>query len=408
MCLLTGCISSPFNWGKKTEPPPGPMDSMVLRGSGLEADRSGPDAPVYAELESAKKLYGENDFNGALNLFAKLANNTKIPLPIAEEARFYEAECYRQKGDYRTAEATYKRHLKDFRDSPFTDKANAKLFEIANYWLDDTRTQMEAYEEKRQGKRFFIWPASFVHFSRDKPLFDMEGHAVQALEDVRLHDINGPLGEKALFYLATVKFFREDYREADYYYTHLYQQFPNSPLAPKAIKQAIICKQICTGGTCYDSRTVEEARKLIDTAMRAYPELAAKESGWLQRQIVGINLHQADRDWNIAEFYRRTGKPGSAYFYYELVRRRYPGTTYADRALQRLAEVRGRAETEQVSQQQIEEAALREQEARNAAARNETRQPRRGLLGAWFGNGQKKEDEGPPTTPPPVPGEPVR
>jgi hypothetical protein len=47
---------------------------------------------------------------------------------------------------------------------------------------------------------------------------------------------------------------------------------------------------------------------------------------------VSVNLQQADRDFNIAEFYRRSGHPGSAYFYYELVIRRYPKTDYAEKA----------------------------------------------------------------------------
>ena len=58
----------------------------------------------------------------------------------------------------------------------------------------------------------------------------------------------------------------EDYKDADYYYSQLYEHYPNSALAPKAIKQAIICKQLSTGGSCYDCRSVEESRKLIDVA----------------------------------------------------------------------------------------------------------------------------------------------
>jgi RNA polymerase sigma factor (sigma-70 family) len=52
-----------------------------------------------------------------------------------------------------------------------------------------------------------------------------------------------------------------------------------------------------------------------------------------------ISVQQAEKDWQIAEFYRRTGHLGSARFYYELVRRRYPGTLYADRAGERLREL---------------------------------------------------------------------
>ena len=60
-----------------------------------------------------------------------------------------------------------------------------------------------------------------------------------------------------------------------------------------------------------------------------------------------MNIQQADRDFKIAEFYQRTGHPGSAYFYFELVCRRYPGTDYASKALQRKNELKSKAEREQ-------------------------------------------------------------
>ena len=53
-----------------------------------------------------------------------------------------------------------------------------------------------------------------------------------------------------------------------------------------------------------------------------------------------ISVQQAEKDWQVAEFYRRTGRFGSARFYYELVRRRYPGTRYAEQAGERLRELR--------------------------------------------------------------------
>lgn len=49
---------------------------------------------------------------------------------------------------------------------------------------------------------------------------------------------------------------------------------------------------------------------------------------------------QAEKDLRIADFYRRTSKFGSAHFYYDLVRRRYPDTEYAKKAAQGLEELR--------------------------------------------------------------------
>lgn len=362
VCLLTGCAtaSSWLPW-KKSEsvaetPPTSTRESFVMRGLGLERDKV-TDSALEAELESAKRLFQGKDYRKAETAFHKVANTKKAPLNLIDEALYYEAECQRLQNNFRAAEGTFRKYVKEFRvNGQHVEQANRRLFDIANYWLDDTRREMQAYEEIKEGKRRFIMPSSYVHFSKDKPLFDMEGHALQLLEEVGLNDIRGSIrtvdggpsvGERALFFLATVKFFREDYREADYYYSQLYENHPNSPLAPKAIKQAIICKQVMNGGTSYDTRPVEESRKLIDRYQSAYPEWT-KDREWLGRQLGSIHLQQSDRDLKIGEFYRRTGHPGSAYFYYELVRRRYPNTDAAKKAEERMRELRGLAEKDKV------------------------------------------------------------
>jgi outer membrane protein assembly factor BamD (BamD/ComL family) len=372
----------------KNTPAPGPVDSLVLRGGELEQVKASVDPALNAELEGAIRLFNDKEYAKAETTFAKLANNSKNPVVIAEQACYYEAECQYRQGNYRKAEGTFRKQLKDFRNGRNQQMANRRLFDIANYWLDDTRKLMEAYEEKKEGKRWLVMPVSYVHFSKDKPFLDMEGHALKILEDVRLNDIGTPtkageisLGEKSLFYIATVKFFREDYRDADYYYSQLYENYPNSPLAAKAIKQAIVCKQIATGGTVYDGRSIEKARELADTASRAYKDL---DDAWLNRQLVSIQLHQADRDFRIAEFYRRTGHPGSAYFYYELVRRRYPNTDYAPKATERMNDLRGR-----LLEQESRDQKLAEQPSQAGPDPGDGR-PR--LLPGLFGNKANKED----------------
>ena len=56
--------------------------------------------------------------------------------------------------------------------------------------------------------------------------------------------------------------------------------------------------------------------------------------------VEGDALRQAAKDYEAAEFYQRTGHPCSAYFCYEIVRRRYPGTTYFDQATHHMEELR--------------------------------------------------------------------
>jgi outer membrane protein assembly factor BamD (BamD/ComL family) len=342
LSLLSGCASlSEWNltpWKRDASAAAdAPKDNFVLRGNGLEKDQALA-SPQREELDGGKRLLETSQHEKAEAVFEKLAKDKKCPEQIREEAIFLQAESQRLQKHYRQSEITYLNLFKDFPNTQYTERADKGLFEIALHWLEGTRDQMKEYEEQREGQRWFVRPASFVHFSSDMPFMDTEGSAIRVLEHIRMHEINTPLGEQALIYLGTIKFFREDYHDADHYFSELYTRYPNSKHAAKAIKQAIICKQLCTGGTVYDCRSIEESKKLIHTAQTAYADFA-KEDEWIHKQLVSINMQQADRDFKVAEFYKRTGHPGSAYFYYEIVRRTYPNTEYASKSAERMAEL---------------------------------------------------------------------
>ncbi len=310
-------------------PPKPPPDPMNTRGA--------------QELNAAHEIYRGDNFAAAEIAFHKVAENTHNSPLIAEEARFYEAECMYREDKLPKACDTYHKMLVDFPSGAFRDQAVRRMFDIANFWLDDTRAEMAEYREKREGKRYMVVPAVF-HTEKKKPFLDEEGRAVQALDNVHLNDVTGPLADKALFLAGGVKFYREDYREADHYFSMLVEQHKDSPLAPQAIELAIISKHMSTGGPDYDGRKVAEARLLVDSALRNYPELARDKSGFLERQLGSITYQQAQKDYLTAEFYRRTGHPGSAYFYYEIVRRRYPGTKFADLSTDRMNQIRHQVE----------------------------------------------------------------
>ncbi len=320
---------------------PESVGNFVFKDGQLQADKD--PGRGAADLNAAHEVYRAGNYAAAEKAFRKVADNTRNSPLIAEEARFYEAECLYKQDKLPKACDTYHKMLTDFPSGAFRDQACRRMFDIANYWLDDTRTEMAEYREKREGKRTMVVPAVF-HMEKKKPLVDEEGRAMQALEQVHVNDITGPLADKSLFLAGGVKFYREDYKEADHYFTQLVENHPNSPLAPQAVELAIISKHMSTGGPEYDGRKVAEARILVDTALRSYPELARDKAGFLERQLGSITYQQAQKDYITAEFYRRTGHPGSAYFYYEVVRRRYPGTKFADLATERMELIRHEVE----------------------------------------------------------------
>src|SRR5262249_58403317 len=112
------------------------------------------------------------------------------------------------------------------------------------------------------------------------------------------------------------------------------------------------------------------ARKMVTAAMYTYPQLGNDKDmrAYLENQMGSINYQQAEKEFKMAEFYRTTGHPGSAYFYYELVRRRYPGTKYAKLAEERWNELRAKIEREQGSAQQPQQQQQQQQAPKPPAA----------------------------------------
>jgi hypothetical protein len=73
--------------------PPGPVDSLVLNGDKLEAERGpvGKTGKTAGDMDGAKELFRRADYAQAEKVFHRIANDTKNSTQIAEEARYYEA-----------------------------------------------------------------------------------------------------------------------------------------------------------------------------------------------------------------------------------------------------------------------------------------------------------------------------
>jgi outer membrane protein assembly factor BamD (BamD/ComL family) len=330
------------------EPPPPPVNSLVLRGDGMEEAKALQPGTAAYRLAGAHELLRQGQYAKAERIFHRIAENEKNPARVVEEARYYEAECLRLQRNYPEAADVYADLMTKFPQNPFREQAVQHMFDIANYWLEDTRQEMKEAAEVREGKHWFVWHQP-VHFDRTKPVFDEAGRAVELLEKVQLNDITGPLSDKALFLCGGVKYYEMNFAEADYYFSQIHEQHPNSPLAPQAVELGIVAKNLSTGGSDYDGRKSAEARILVNAALNNYPELAGdpQKQEDLIKQLKNITYQQAEKDYKMAEFWAWTGHPGSAYFYFELVRRRYPGTKFAEMATVRRDQLREAAEKEE-------------------------------------------------------------
>jgi hypothetical protein len=335
LAAVGGCSWDEFTLVKPPTPPPPPVQSFTLRQEGLTADKDPVADTPQAMLAGGHEFFRRQEYASSERVFHYLAENKKTPPAIVQEALFYEAESLRLQGYLPKATDIYIDLNKKFRNNPFRDQANQRMFDIAMDWLEDTWAEMKESEEVKKGERWVVWPR-FVSFEKKKPVLDREGRAMQVLDEVRFNDLKGPLDDKALWVCGLVKLYHEDYKEADQYFTQIHERHPDSPFGDKAIQLAIFSKQMSTGGPEYDGRKCAEARKLVDVALRM-PGMNDQKKEELIKHLKSIAAQQAAKDFETAEFYRRTGHPGPAYFCYEIVRRRYPNSEYA-----RLAEERKR------------------------------------------------------------------
>jgi outer membrane protein assembly factor BamD (BamD/ComL family) len=344
----TGCFSwnNLFRGGESDKVTEAPTESFVLRGEGLVEEKlPAVTGEVRARLDTARELFRQEQYSKAESIFEEVASGKKNPPAAIQEGLFYRAECLRMQQSYPTAADVYSDLLQKYPHTPYHDQAVQRMFDIANFWLEDTRAEMREEQERRQGKRWFVTPR-FVSFEKSKPLLDREGRAIDLLEKVRMYDIQGPLADHALFLCGSVKLYNENYRDADHYFSQITASHHESKLAPKALELAIFCKQMSTGGADYDGRKVAEARKMVQTALTNYPQLAREKHDFLDRQLKTIEMQQAEKEFKAAEFYERTGHPGSAYWCYGVLRQRYPLTKYAQEAGERMNELRAQAEKE--------------------------------------------------------------
>jgi len=293
------------------------------------------DPKAEQKLADAQRLFDEGQYAKACTGFKELADNTGNNAMLAEQARFMQAESRRVRGHYPEAVDTYHRLLMDFPTGAHRQEACSRIFEISDYWLDDFRQELVA----RQGEKGVLyWYRHWANpLDRTKPFVVQESRALEALDYVHTHDFSGPLADKALFWCGYVNYIRGNFDEADHYFSQLVELHKDSTLRPQAIAYAIQAKNNATRGAVYDGRKCAEALHLVQVAESSVPELTRdpEMAERLTKSKFAIRYQQAEKDFRTAEYYERTGHPGSAVFYYELTRRRYAGTRYADEATER-------------------------------------------------------------------------
>jgi len=270
--------------------------------------------------------------------------NPKYAAKETAEEQFRWAQEFYDSGDYARAIAEWRKLIKRFPSSELASEAQYHIglalqassrhyeaFLAYQKVLDDypkTRRVKEVIEKEYQIANLFYTAQTGGGRSSAKE---------KAVEIFRKVVEGAPYGEHAdiaqykigLYYMESGR-----YQEAIGAFDRIVDGYPNSDLLDDARFQIAGCLYKCALKAEYDQEGIEKAINEFEDFIQNFPDsnmvLQAKE------MIARLNGKEAERAFEIAQFYERQGQIDSAVIYYKEVRDKYGQTSWASGALERI------------------------------------------------------------------------
>ncbi len=115
-------------------------------------------------------------------------------------------------------------------------------------------------------------------------MFDTDGRALQALRSIWLHDTTGPLADDALMLSANYHLRTGDFTESARLYKLLREQYPDSKHFENAFMLGSHVTLASYQGPSYDGKSLDEATKLKEAALRIFPRPVGRAAGPARRR----------------------------------------------------------------------------------------------------------------------------
>jgi outer membrane protein assembly factor BamD (BamD/ComL family) len=329
------------------------IDDQLARVSGETAPT---DPAVEAEFRSAEELMEAGRHDDAEKILVKLDRKSEQGVlgkffrgeakpaddgPVTpsgrrsrraawgQKALFLLAESQYAQGKLVAANDSYVKLMSAYPTNRYAEQVARREYEIAVAWLEAIDAKSPPEKRERLGDRF----------NGRLPLADVAGNAIQVLEHVRHHDVDGELADDAVLRIADHYYAAGEYEDAAGKYDELIQEHPKSPLLQTAYLRTIDAKLKAYMGPSYDVAGLDAARDQIHQAMTLFPERQASTTDALSHALDLIEDQQAEILYRRGEFYQKTGYPGAAELCYGEVKTRWPRTDWAPKASQRLEEI---------------------------------------------------------------------
>ncbi len=150
------------------------------------------------------------------------------------------------------------------------------------------------------------------------------------LELLRTQHPTSPHADDALFLLAELRFRRGEYLMAAFHYQQLRQVFPQSPYARQALYKTGLAYEALSPPYDRDQEYTHKALQALAEFRQLYPSDSLLPE--IERRIRQLRNKLAQREYSIAQLYRKLNSPESALIYYDALLEQYADTDFVELA----------------------------------------------------------------------------
>jgi len=265
------------------------------------------------DLDIARQWAAREDYKTALKVLEPWIKTYGVDSPRYPEALYLKGTAHLELGDYRSARDAYQALLNDFPGSDYAEQALSGQFRVAEQYL--------------AGKRRSAWWGLLRVRDYDA--------GIEIMDDLIVNYSDTPLAELAQMAKAEYYFSRSEFELAEEQYAIFARDYPRSRWHPRALLKSAEAALASFPGVQFDDAGLLEARERFLQFLRLYP--AAAEQQGVAVILEQIAATRADKTYEIASFYEKTGHPSAARFYYRAAAGRWPDTPAAAQARGRLA-----------------------------------------------------------------------
>lgn len=326
----------------------------VFRPEGVSAEREGGSASLLRNLglqskrqkdyelaktqfaegetifEQAKTLQGKERteaFRAASAMFEKAADNWQMS-DLEQDSLLMAGECRFFAEDYYQAEQIYSKLVKEYPRNRYMDHVDSRKFEIGDFWL---KVDSEDHQ-----------PFVVVNFSDpQKPWNDTGGHGKRVLEELRINNPTGKVGDDATMRLATQHFVNGEFEEAAQFFAELRTIYPDSVHQFDAQFLEVQSLLASYQGYQYSSVPLQDAQKRVKQLVRQFPVESQEKQAEINQAYAAIRFAMAERIWHQAQYRMSRSENASARFHLKRIVADYADTPFREQASEALTSLQG-------------------------------------------------------------------